>query len=60
MPSNSAKIHVLWGIESMLRAVKAVRDKKKMGLLKASKVFSVPTATLKETGIILVSTVSAV
>jgi hypothetical protein len=41
----------------MARAVKAVRDKK-MGLLKASKMFNVPRATLKETGMMLVSTVS--
>jgi hypothetical protein len=40
MPSNSAKKYNVWGIESMVWAVKAVRDK--MGLLNASKMFSVP------------------
>jgi hypothetical protein len=43
----------------MMRAVKAVRDKK-MGLLKTLKTFNVRRATLKETGMILVSTASAV
>jgi hypothetical protein len=36
----------VWGIESILGAVKAVRDKE-MGLLKASKIFDVPTAAPK-------------
>jgi hypothetical protein len=36
-----------WDKESMVRAVKAVRDKE-MGLLKASKMFNVPRETLKD------------
>jgi hypothetical protein len=37
----------MWDKESMVRAVKAVRDKE-MGLLKASKMFTVPKASLKD------------
>jgi hypothetical protein len=43
----------------MVRTVKAVRDKK-IGLLKASKVFNVPRATPKEIVMVLASTVSVV
>jgi hypothetical protein len=47
------------GLESIVRAVKVVRDKK-MGLLKASKMFNIPGATLNEIGMVLVTTVSVV
>jgi hypothetical protein len=47
MPSNTAKKRRVWDRESMVRAIKAVRGKE-MGLLKASKMFSVPRATLKD------------
>jgi hypothetical protein len=43
----------------MVRVVKVFRDKK-MDLLKASKMFNVPRATLTEIDMIFVSTVSAV
>jgi hypothetical protein len=47
MASNTAKNRRVWDRESVVRAVKAVRGKE-MGLLKASKMFSVPRATLKD------------
>jgi hypothetical protein len=47
------------GMESMVRAVKAVRDKK-MNLLNVSKMFNIPRATLKQIGMILISIVSVV
>jgi hypothetical protein len=43
----------------MVKTVKAVRDKK-IDLRKASKMFNVPRATLKDIGMVLVSTVSLV
>jgi hypothetical protein len=43
------------GIDATVSAIKSVRDKK-MGLLKASKMSNVPTATMKKTGVILVRT----
>jgi hypothetical protein len=43
----------------MVGAVEAFRDKK-MGLLKASKVFSVPRATMRKIGIVLATTVYVV
>jgi hypothetical protein len=46
----------MWAIESILRAVKAVRERK-MDLLKDSKMFSGPRATPKEIAVILVSRV---
>jgi hypothetical protein len=47
MPLKTVKKRKAWDKESMVRAVKAVRDKE-MGLLKASKMFNVPRATLKD------------
>jgi hypothetical protein len=45
MSSNIAtQKRKMWGIEPMVRAVKAVRGRK-IGLLKSSKLFSVPRAT---------------
>jgi hypothetical protein len=49
----------MWGVESMLKAIKAVRDKK-IGLLNAWKMFNIERATPKEIGMILVSIVSVV
>jgi hypothetical protein len=49
----------VWDVKSMVMAIKAVRNKK-MGLPKASEMFSIPRATPKEIGIILASTVSVV
>jgi hypothetical protein len=47
MPLKTVNKRKAWYKESMVRAVKAVRDKE-MGLLKASKMFNVPRATLKD------------
>jgi hypothetical protein len=45
MPPKTAKQRKVWDKESMVRAVKTVRDK---DLLKASKICNVPRATLKD------------
>jgi hypothetical protein len=56
MPPNSAKRECkIWVIESVVGAIKAVRIRRWV-----SEMFSAPRATLKETGMILVNTVSVV